>query len=117
MRDGIVSTLVVLIPDRLPRKYAYQVLLLDKFRRAGAEVVFLQHPISDDPNDQLCCRSRARLLSMSARCSASDRETLEPRNEYPATLGGFLRDRPDGPTADRLTPSLPSMPLQVGRTR
>ncbi len=28
-------------------------LLLEQFRRAGAEVVFLQHPISDDPNDQL----------------------------------------------------------------
>jgi len=53
VRDGIVSTLVVLAPDRLARKYAYQVLLLEEFRRAGAEVVFLQHPISDDPNDQL----------------------------------------------------------------
>ncbi len=53
VRDGIVSTLVVLTPDRLARKYAYQVLLLEEFRRAGAEVVFLQHPISDDPNDQL----------------------------------------------------------------
>ena len=40
-------------PDRLARKYAYQVLLLEEFRRAGCEVVFLQHPISDDPNDQL----------------------------------------------------------------
>ena len=53
VRDGIVSTLVVLAPDRLARKYAYQVLLLEEFRRAGAEVVFLQHPISDDPDDQL----------------------------------------------------------------
>ena len=40
-------------PDRLARKYAYQVLLLEEFRRAGCEVVFLHHPISDDPNDQL----------------------------------------------------------------
>src|SRR6195952_139012 len=53
VRDGAVGTLVVLTPDRLARKYAYQVLLLEEFRRAGAEVVFLQHPISDDPNDQL----------------------------------------------------------------
>ena len=53
VRDGAVGTLVVLTPDRLARKYAYQVLLLEEFRRVGAEVVFLQHPISDDPNDQL----------------------------------------------------------------
>ena len=53
VRDGAVQQVVVLTPDRLARKYAYQVLLLEEFRRAGIEVVFLQHPISDDPNDQL----------------------------------------------------------------
>jgi len=53
VRDGAVQQVAVLTPDRLARKYAYQVLLLEEFRRAGCEVVFLQHPISDDPNDQL----------------------------------------------------------------
>ena len=53
VRDGAVGLVAVLSPDRLARKYAYQVLLLEEFRRAGCEVVFLQHPISDDPNDQL----------------------------------------------------------------
>ena len=53
VRDGAVQQIAVLTPDRLARKYAYQVLLLEEFRRAGCEVVFLHHPISDDPNDQL----------------------------------------------------------------
>jgi len=53
VRDGALDVVAVLTPDRLARKYAYQVLLLEEFRRAGCEVVFLQHPISDDPNDQL----------------------------------------------------------------
>jgi site-specific DNA recombinase len=53
VRDGVVAIVAVLTPDRLARKYAYQVLLLEEFRRAGIEIVFLQHPISDDPNDQL----------------------------------------------------------------
>src|SRR3712207_5278488 len=53
VRDGAVGIVAVLTPDRLARKYAYQVLLMEEFRRAGVEVVFLQHPISDDPNDQL----------------------------------------------------------------
>src|SRR5690348_5131849 len=53
VRDGVVGIVAVLTPDRLARKYAYQVLLLEEFRRAGCAVVFLQHPISDDPNDQL----------------------------------------------------------------
>ena len=53
VRDDAVGVVAVLTPDRLARRYAYQVLLLEEFRRAGVEVVFLQHPISDNPNDQL----------------------------------------------------------------
>jgi site-specific DNA recombinase len=53
VRDSAVSTVAVLSPDRLARKFAYQVLLLEEFRRAGCAVVFLHHPISEDPNDQL----------------------------------------------------------------
>ncbi len=51
--DGAFEVVGVLSPDRLARKYAYQVLLLEEFKRAGCEVVFVDHPISDDPNDQL----------------------------------------------------------------
>lgn len=53
MRDGEVDVIGVLAPDRLARKYAYQVLLLEEFRRAGCAVAFLSHAISDDPGDQL----------------------------------------------------------------
>ena len=53
VRDGEVEILAVLTPDRLARRYAYQVLLLEEFRRAGCEVAFLNHGISDDPGDQL----------------------------------------------------------------
>ena len=53
VRDDAVDVIVVLSPDRLARRYAYQVLLLEEFRRAQCEIVFLHHPISDDPNDQL----------------------------------------------------------------
>src|SRR5581483_8516170 len=52
-REAAFRAGAVLSPDRLARKYAYQVLLLEELRGAGCEVLFLQHPISDDPNDQL----------------------------------------------------------------
>src|SRR3954454_4804087 len=52
-RDAAIDVVAVLSPDRLARKYAYQVLLLEEFRRAGCEVAFQQRPICDDPNDQL----------------------------------------------------------------
>src|SRR3712207_6237535 len=53
VRDAAIDVVAVVSPDRLARKYAYQVLLMEEFRRAGCEVVFLHPPISDDPNDQL----------------------------------------------------------------
>ena len=53
VQAGTVDLVAVLTPDRLARKYAYQVLLLEEFRRAGCRLVFVQRPISDDPNDQL----------------------------------------------------------------
>jgi site-specific DNA recombinase len=53
VRDGEVEILGVLAPDRLARRYAYQVLLLEEFRRAGCAVAFLSRAISDDPGDQL----------------------------------------------------------------
>jgi site-specific DNA recombinase len=53
VRDAAIDIVAVYSPDRLARKYASQVLLLEEFRRAGCAVVFLLHPISDDPNDQL----------------------------------------------------------------
>src|SRR3954466_9547275 len=52
-RDAAIDVVAVVSPDRLARKYAYQVLLMEEFRRAGCQVVFLHHPISDNPNDRL----------------------------------------------------------------
>src|SRR3954452_5191410 len=53
VRDAEVDIVAVLSPDRLARRYAYQVLILEEFRRADCEVVFLNRGISDDPGDQL----------------------------------------------------------------
>ena len=47
------DVVVVLCPDRLARKYAYQVLLLDELKRAGVDVLFCERPIDDSPDDQL----------------------------------------------------------------
>jgi site-specific DNA recombinase len=53
VQDGDVGAVVVLSPDRLARKYVYQVLLLEEFQRAGCQVVFVHRPIGEDPSDQL----------------------------------------------------------------
>jgi site-specific DNA recombinase len=50
---GAIDRLYVLAPDRLARKAAYQALLIDEFRRAGVEVVFLNHALGQSPEDDL----------------------------------------------------------------
>jgi site-specific DNA recombinase len=50
---GVVDRLYVLDPDRLSRKYAYQVLILEELTRYGVEVVFLKNPIGRGPEQDL----------------------------------------------------------------
>jgi site-specific DNA recombinase len=50
---GDVERIYVHAPDRLARRYAHQVLLIDEFHRAGAEVVFLNRPIGGTAEDDL----------------------------------------------------------------
>jgi len=51
--EGFIETLFVYAPDRLSRKYAYQVLLLEEFSRCGAETVFLKSAGGDNPEERL----------------------------------------------------------------
>src|ERR1700704_5607288 len=57
LRDVIaansVDRLYVHSPDRLARKYAYQVLLVEEFRRAEVEVIFLNRALGQSPEDDL----------------------------------------------------------------
>src|SRR5687767_6095444 len=46
--SGGVDRLYVHSPDRLARKYVYQMLLLEELSRQGVQVIFLNH----DPQDQ-----------------------------------------------------------------
>ena len=52
-REGEFDVVAVYSPDRLARRYAYQILLLEELRKAACEVEFIERPISDDPHDQL----------------------------------------------------------------
>lgn len=53
MSAGTVDRLYVHSPDRLARKYAYQVVLIEEFSRWGVEVVFLNRELGQSPEDDL----------------------------------------------------------------
>src|SRR5499425_2922163 len=50
---GGIDRLYVHSPDRLARKYAYQVLLVEELGRCGVEVVFLNRALGQSPEDDL----------------------------------------------------------------
>jgi site-specific DNA recombinase len=73
--NGAVDCVYVHSPDRLARKYAYQILLMDEFQKGGAKIVFLNRKIGDTPEDDLLLQvqgmmaeyERAKILERSRR--------------------------------------------------
>jgi len=51
--EGQIQTILILSPDRLSRKYAFQVLLLEEFSRHGVEIIFIKSPVATTPEEQL----------------------------------------------------------------
>jgi site-specific DNA recombinase len=72
---GVIDLLYVLDPDRIARKYAYQVLMLEELSRCGVEVVFLRNPPGNGPEENLLLQvqgmiaeyERAKILERSRR--------------------------------------------------
>jgi len=46
---GAFEAVLVHDPDRLSRKYVYQILILEEFERLGIPMIFLDQPPPDDP--------------------------------------------------------------------
>jgi site-specific DNA recombinase len=50
---GLFTRLYVGAPDRLARDYVLRMVLLEELRRCGVEVVFLNRPLADTPEDRM----------------------------------------------------------------
>ena len=50
---GEVDKIYIHSPDRLSRKYAYQMILMEEFQSSGAEIVFLNYQGNDSPESHL----------------------------------------------------------------
>ena len=73
--EGQIRVVLAYSPDRLSRKYAYQILLIEEFARHGVETVFVKSPQGDSAEDQLLVQfqgmiaeyERAQILERSRR--------------------------------------------------
>jgi len=73
--EGQIQVVLAYSPDRLSRKYAYQILLIEEFARQGVETMFVKSPQGDSAEDQLLVQfqgmiaeyERAQILERSRR--------------------------------------------------
>jgi site-specific DNA recombinase len=73
--EGQIQVVLAYSPDRLSRKYAYQILLIEEFARHGVETMFVKSPQGDSAEDQLLVQfqgmmaeyERAQILERSRR--------------------------------------------------
>ena len=73
--EGQIQVVLAYAPDRLSRKYAYQILLIEEFARHGVETLFVKAPQSATAEDQLLVQfqgmiaeyERAQILERSRR--------------------------------------------------
>jgi site-specific DNA recombinase len=73
--EGLIEAVLVYAPDRLSRRYAHQVLLIEEFARVGVETLFVRSPRATTAEDQLLLQfqgmiaeyERAQILERSRR--------------------------------------------------
>src|SRR5215813_10295440 len=70
--EGAFEVLLVTVPDRLARRYAYQVLLVEEFTRCGCDVIFVQHGLGTSPEEQM-------LLQMQGVFAEYERALIQER--------------------------------------
>src|SRR6202051_3706208 len=73
--EGLIQVALVYAPDRLSRRYAHQILLIEEFARAGVEILFIRSKRAATPEDELLLQfqgmiaeyERAQILERSRR--------------------------------------------------
>ncbi|MBV9579332.1 MAG: recombinase family protein, partial [Chloroflexi bacterium] len=113
LRDAAASVqldrILITEPDRLARNYVHQALLVEELQRHGAEVVFLDRPMSRDPHDQLLLQIRGAVAEYE-RMLISERTR---RGRLRKLRAGTLLPWTRPPYGYRLDPERPRDPAGV----
>jgi len=93
--QGQISTVLVYSPDRLSRKYAYQVLLVEELSRCGVAVVFLKSPAGGSPEDQLVVQFQG-MIAEYERAQIAERSRRGKRHKAREGVVNVLSGAPYG---------------------
>ena len=93
--QGQIEAALVYSPDRLSRKYAYQVLLGEEFARCGVSLVFLKSPSGETPEDQLLVQFQG-MIAEYERAQIAERTRRGKRHKAQQGLVNVLSGAPYG---------------------
>lgn len=93
--EGQIETVLIYSPDRLSRKYAYQVLLIEEFARHGVEVVFIKSPQAATPEERLLLQFQG-MIAEYERAQIAERTRRGKRHRAKMGLINVLSGAPYG---------------------
>jgi site-specific DNA recombinase len=93
--EGQIAAVLVYSPDRLSRKYAYQVLLTEELSRCGVEVIFLKSPAGATPEDQLVVQFQG-MIAEYERAQIAERSRRGKRHKAQQGVVNVLSGAPYG---------------------
>jgi len=93
--EGQLEVVLVHSPDRLSRRYAYQVLLLEEFARKGVEVRFLKGQAGQSPEEQLLVQFQG-MIAEYERAQIAERSRRGKRHRAKSGSVNVLSGAPYG---------------------
>src|SRR5882672_3807177 len=93
--EGQIQVVLVYAPDRLSRKYAYQVLLMEEFSRHGVETVFLKSAAAETPEERLLLQFQG-MIAEYERAQIAERTRRGKRHRAKAGCANVLSGAPYG---------------------
>jgi site-specific DNA recombinase len=91
--EGQIESVLVYTPDRLSRKYAYQVLLMEEFARQGVRVI--KSPPAETPEEHLLLQFQG-MIAESEKAQIAERTRRGKRHRAKAGLVNVLSGAPYG---------------------
>src|SRR6266550_17767 len=93
--QGQIVAALIYSPDRLSRKYAYQVLLGEELSRCGVDVIYLKSPSGDSPEDQLVVQFQG-MIAEYERAQIAERHRRGKRHRAQPGMVNVLSGAPYG---------------------
>ena len=93
--EGQIEAALVYSPDRLSRKYAYQVLLAEELSRCGVELLFLKSAAGVTPEDQLLLQFQG-MIAEYERAQIAERSRRGKRHKAQQGVVNVLSAAPYG---------------------